>query len=112
MNEVIANCVDEGNFKIVAKVLLEEGVKAKKPKVRLPTAKKCHPFSHRRTPSPQVAMNCFESVLEAITNFGAVNVPMGVYLNEAEKITTNSDGRIRDVGVKILAEIIRAFESR
>jgi cytoskeleton-associated protein 5 len=59
-----------------------------------------------------VAINCFEAVLDACVNFGARHMPLPKFLDVAPKIMTHADGRIRDLGISILAEICRSFNSR
>ena len=88
---LIANCNDSANFKTVVSSLLTSGVEAKKPKI---------------------VMNCFEAVVDACVNFGARHMPLPMFLSVAPKIVTHADGRIRDHGISILAEICRAFKSK
>ena len=75
----------------VIDVLLNEGLISKKPKVIQASAM---------------------LVLEAAYDFGAASLPLASITSAAPKILSHSNAKVRECGVKILAEICRALGSK
>ncbi|GKY99911.1 hypothetical protein MPSEU_000944700 [Mayamaea pseudoterrestris] len=75
----------------VIEVLLTEGLASKKPKV------------------VQAAVSL---IFDAATEFGAAVLPLAAITSSAPKILSNSNAKVREIGIKILAEICRALGSK
>jgi cytoskeleton-associated protein 5 len=61
---------------------------------------------------PKVVQLSASLILEATHSFGAAHLPLAAISTTLPKILTHSNKKIRDIGMEIVAEFCRAFESK
>ncbi|CAB9516410.1 Cytoskeleton-associated protein 5 [Seminavis robusta] len=60
---------------------------------------------------PKIVLTASVLILQAATSFGAANLPLALVNTSAPKMLTHSNAKVRDNGLKIVAEIGRALGS-
>merc|ERR1712176_1296559 len=60
----------------------------------------------------KVVLNTGNLVLEAAQAFGAATLPLAILLSNVSKLLSNSTSGIREIGVKVVAELCRAMGSK